>query len=465
MPKTPCSNHLLFTGKTHYSTVRNNIVHGGGYGILSKHDTYLYTYNNIMANQTNFYGWVSRSGHNTSFFNNTIYCNPYNSTVEPTCIQFKNDNSPARNVTNVTIYDNIIYMYNASPAYKATENGINFTNINMTSWNNTFYMNASNPAFAQENSKTYNLTAFLDSFGSLLGTLDVESTFSVTDSIPTIFSNSNTTATTSTIDISWNTQESSNSTVAYGTSPTALSSSVESSKYNLTHRIYLTGLSVGTDYYYNITSCDTDENCNISETFNFTTLAEGAGGSSGGGSSSGKTYYERDSTENGTNLVWSGIRRNDKIKFNYDNQEHEIKIKSITSTNSKVEISSEPQELLLDYGIWRKVDLDQNGGMDVELKVEEEFYRISVYLEKLSTEYFPSDPIEEISEEELVEEEQITEETQEKIKITSWLLLAPLFILGVLIVAIALFFIIKEKKKKVKKRTKKQYKKRKRKKK
>jgi len=466
MIKTPCSNHLLFTGKTHYSTIRNNNVHGGGYGILSKHDTYIYTYYNTMANQTNFYSWVSRSGHNSSFFNNTVYANPYNSSTAPVAIQFKNDNSPIRNVTNVTVYDNVFYLYNASQAYRATEHGTNYSNINFTSWNNTFYMNASNPYFAQDGSNYYNLSFFLESFKSSVGTLDIESIFSIIDSIPSIYNNSNTTATTSTIDISWNTQESCNSTISYGTLPTALSSNISSSKYNLTHRIYLTGLSEGTGYYYNVTSCDNEGNCNISETFNFTTLVTESSGQADTSSSGDPVYYEPDADTEGNNFVWTRIRSSDRIRFNHENQEHEINIRSIHDEKVKVIISSEPQDAWLEYGVWRKVDVDQNGGMDISVKVEEEGYnQISVYLEKLSTSYSPSEPTEETSEEELIEEEQTTEEeTEDQIKTTNWAITAPLAILALLVLATIVFLLLKKKKKKIK-HAKKHHKKRKHKKK
>ena len=266
------------------------------------------------------------------------------------------------------------------------------------------------------------------------------------------------------MDIAWYTQESCNSTISYGTLPTTLSTNEVSSRYNMTHKIYLTGLSGGTVYYYNISSCDFDGNCNISETFNFTTLA-GDSGSGSSGSSSDNIYYEPDAEPEGNNLVWTRIKATDKIRFDHKNQQHEINIRSIHNEKVKVKISSEPQDAWLEYGVWRKVDVDQNGGMDVLIKVEKIYSNeISVYLEKLSSSYSPAEPTEETSEEEVVEETADEEEIQEKLKTMNWAIIAPLLILALIILATSIFLLLK-KKKKVKHTTKKHHKKRKHKKK
>jgi len=267
LPRLPCNQHSLFTGKTNNSKIRNNIVKGGGYGILSKHDSNYYAYNNIIANQTIFYGFVTRSGHNISFHNNTIYANHWNNTNSPAAFQMKNDNSPERNVTNVTSYDNIFYLFNTSYAYKVGENGINFANINFTSWNNTFWVNQSSQDLANDGAVEYSFTEFRESFE---GVETDESIFSVWNEIPALSNVNNVSAFTSVL-VNWTTQESANTSVNYGTSASLGTLGGKNNSFVIYHSVNITGLDEGTPYYYNITSCDFESNCNDTGTFNFTT--------------------------------------------------------------------------------------------------------------------------------------------------------------------------------------------------
>ncbi len=70
--------------------------------------------------------------------------------------------------------------------------------------------------------------------------------------------------------ISWTTSENANSTVNYGTT-TSLGTVVGNASNVTSHSINLTGLTNGTTYYYNVTSCDLVGNCNTTGVFNFTT--------------------------------------------------------------------------------------------------------------------------------------------------------------------------------------------------
>ncbi|MBN2142959.1 DUF2341 domain-containing protein [Candidatus Woesearchaeota archaeon] len=70
--------------------------------------------------------------------------------------------------------------------------------------------------------------------------------------------------------ITWDTDESANSTVEYGNT-TSLGILSGSATLTTSHDITITGLSTNTTYYYNVTSCDSSENCNTTGTYNFTT--------------------------------------------------------------------------------------------------------------------------------------------------------------------------------------------------
>lgn len=90
--------------------------------------------------------------------------------------------------------------------------------------------------------------------------------------IPAISNVNNGTVTITTAVITWDTDISSNSSAILGTSITNLS--IEAINVTLVttgHNVIATGLDSGTFYYYNVTSCTSDDACNSTGIFNFTT--------------------------------------------------------------------------------------------------------------------------------------------------------------------------------------------------
>ncbi|MBN2457937.1 PGF-pre-PGF domain-containing protein [Candidatus Woesearchaeota archaeon] len=87
-----------------------------------------------------------------------------------------------------------------------------------------------------------------------------------------IISNISADRTNTTATIIWDTDDMSNSTVYYGTSASALSSSASNSTITSAHSVTLSGLSSNTTYYYNVSSCNAFGYCNTSTTGSFTTL-------------------------------------------------------------------------------------------------------------------------------------------------------------------------------------------------
>ncbi|MBN2042331.1 MAG: PGF-pre-PGF domain-containing protein, partial [Candidatus Aenigmarchaeota archaeon] len=88
---------------------------------------------------------------------------------------------------------------------------------------------------------------------------------------PDIFNVTNGTVGSTTAAIIWNTTESSNSTVLYSTNQSNLNLTKNGTSFVTEHSVGLTGLTLNTTYYYNISSCDQAGNCNTTGTYNFTT--------------------------------------------------------------------------------------------------------------------------------------------------------------------------------------------------
>ena len=74
-----------------------------------------------------------------------------------------------------------------------------------------------------------------------------------------------------TANISWTTDEVANSSLKYGIT-LALGTQITDALYNTTHMIYLPSLTNGTQYLYNVTSCDAAGNCALDSSGDFTTL-------------------------------------------------------------------------------------------------------------------------------------------------------------------------------------------------
>jgi len=88
-------------------------------------------------------------------------------------------------------------------------------------------------------------------------------------------------ATTSSVTITWTTDDPSNSSVDYWASPGTV---VWNATWAVNHAVTITGLSQSTTYNYYYTSCDFAGNCNQSANYSLTTAASGtSSGSSGGG--------------------------------------------------------------------------------------------------------------------------------------------------------------------------------------
>ncbi len=121
-------------------------------------------------------------------------------------------------------------------------------------------------------------------------------TLNVDTTLPFISSISSGTPTATAATITWTTNEPANSSMNYGTSLSLGTLSTSLSR-KTSHSQSLSSLTASTPYFYNISSCDSVGNCNVTGSYNFSTAAAassgsgdgsgGGGGAGGGGSGSG----------------------------------------------------------------------------------------------------------------------------------------------------------------------------------
>jgi len=170
----------------------------------------------------------------------------------------------------------------------------------------------------------------------------------------------------------------------------------------------LSSLSASTTYYYNISSCDIDSNCNISEQETFTTSAAtsqdnpSSGGSSGGGGGGGSSASTTPSiiipitepikqrlpelnlveTEKGQILDYEGGRHIIKLS---ENIEHIFEINKISEEEASFTLYSEPISFTLKKGESKKIDINSDKISDIQFKLNEIYNRnkVDVQITKL----------------------------------------------------------------------------------
>jgi hypothetical protein len=190
--------------------------------------------------------------------------------------------------------------------------------------------------------------------------------------------------------ITWTTDESSNSSVDYGSS-LSLGSASSSSDFVLSHSIALSGLSASSLYYYNVTSCDSSGNCaNASGSFT-TSAADSPGDSSPGGSSpsgsspSGSSassstttddvpipeVFEVSSAEVSTGYTKS-LKKDEKVNFSIfdsDGARHLLTVNEIGVDYVNLTIESDPVNFKLGVGQSVKFNLTSADYYDLMVKL------------------------------------------------------------------------------------------------
>ena len=190
---------------------------------------------------------------------------------------------------------------------------------------------------------------------------------------PTISSVSSSSITSSTATITWTTNESANSSVYYGTTTATTSSSV-SSGLTGSHSISLSGLSASTLYYYNVSSCDSSNNCNTSSQYNFTTSASGSednGNNNPGGSTPPKTVVWTKTYSVGDEDFTGGYNKElsakNRLQISVNNETHYVGVSEITNSTVTINVSSTPQIAILSMGDIRRFEVNGDNYYDINV--------------------------------------------------------------------------------------------------
>jgi len=191
----------------------------------------------------------------------------------------------------------------------------------------------------------YNVTS-CDSLGNC-NTTGPNSFTTLDGTSPGIENVTNTSITSSGVTIAWDTTENANSSVNYGIN-TSLGTLSSSATLTSSHSISLSSLSASTVYYYNVTSCDSSDNCNTTGTYNFTTSAaaeedDDDSGSSGGGGGGSSTQQ---ASSNYVKSVWYSIDAGETTVVESENDELGV---------TKVEFTVSEEV----YGGWMKVEREE----------------------------------------------------------------------------------------------------------
>ena len=228
----------------------------------------------------------------------------------------------------------------------------------------------------------------------------------ITAPVLSVIANSSITSSGATI--TWTTDEDSNSTVYYGTTVNT-ETETGSATLETSHSVALSSLSASTVYYYNVSSCDSSANCNISEQENFTTSAAASqdnpssGGSSGGGGGGSSTpaatttttvatseivkqtlpKLELIETEQGQILDYEGGRQIIKLSNSVD---HIFVIDKVSDEEASFTLYSEPISFTLKNEESKEIDINSDKIADVKFLLVEILSggKVNVQITKLS---------------------------------------------------------------------------------
>jgi hypothetical protein len=230
-------------------------------------------------------------------------------------------------VLTVTQSAGEVYTYiNNSRANFTVSNGSSTQNVylnaslnsgsgNVELWlNGSLINNGSSPIYNQSNLSVgfYNLTAWYRGNNNYSSDFEVWWINNSGDLSPPVISGISVPVTTTTATVTFNTDESANSTVYYGLT-TNTTSNTSSDSFVTSHSVGLSGLTASTKYYYNISVCDQANNCNTSLQYTFTTSAVaveeevvvgvGSSGGGGGGGGGGSTIIPKTDLEVDTEVI------------------------------------------------------------------------------------------------------------------------------------------------------------------
>lgn len=194
---------------------------------------------------------------------------------------------------------------------------------------------------------------------------------------PIVSSLSSGSLTTSSVVISWSSNEPANYTLS-------LSNGVNytNSSYSTSFSFSISGLSSGTAYTYTLSVCDVSGNCNSSSTGSFTTSSSGGsehtGGSGGSGSSGGgavisqavwtNTLFEDGNIEDKVTLN-KNLKVKERVRIFFEGEMHYVGVLNLTNNRATINVSSKSQQVELGVGEEKNFDLDEDNIYDLNVKL------------------------------------------------------------------------------------------------
>ncbi|MFH1669073.1 MAG: PKD domain-containing protein [Candidatus Woesearchaeota archaeon] len=219
----------------------------------------------------------------------SVYTYTQDGNYPVTCQVTDVDGDVSSDLAAVTVNDTVPTAdFSWTPANPSAGEQVNFTDLStgydaIVDWawdfQNDGVVDATSSApavtFVSPGLYSVNLTV-TDADGSTASTLRAVAV-NVSIPAPVIFSVTEAGVTNVSANITWGTDQATDSLVEFGIT-TALGTSVSDAAIVFNHNLQLTGLAPSTLYYYNVTSCNTFGTCSTSGLFNFTTLASGSPG-------------------------------------------------------------------------------------------------------------------------------------------------------------------------------------------
>jgi len=195
--------------------------------------------------------------------------------------------------------------------------------------------------------------------------------------------------------ITWTTDEAANSTVYYGINLSLGSITLDATSVT-SHSISLSSLAESTQYFYNVTSCDVSENCNLSGGHNFTTTAAattttttttaGGGGGASGIFTVGGAYQTTDSVSIDAKItkLFDLVVPGEDADFNIDIEDIPVILISL-SVNKKIDgpsvrvgvLSGRPSSTpMLNMRVYEYIEITAIGLMDEDINTVDIDFRV-----------------------------------------------------------------------------------------
>lgn len=238
--------------------------------------------------------------------------------------------------------------------------------------------------------------------------------FIIDNTLPS-FSSISASADSSTVTLTWVTNEPTNYTLHYGTT-TSTTNSTSSNVFELSHSVRLTSLSSRSIYYYNISGSDSAGNLNTTVQHDFQTseIPSSIGISEGGGLQ--KINIEPLTTE----PKEIDISLKQRVSFMFDKEIHILRFVKLDTIKKEAvfEFSSKKQNVSIKENETAKIDLDNDNVFDLIIKLNKiRDNRAKIDLSLIGKEIMATNLIKTEVNDSLIDKSSIIEEDKSSLKI------------------------------------------------